>query len=101
MTPAEAYDATRDKLASIIHAHAAADKISLSIGQIYGLLDTAFEQTGFRTLCAVVQAADSAAQAYAGTYAEVPDDVVAADTEWTGQRAQLADYPNLAELVSS
>lgn len=101
MTPAEAYDATRDALASTLHAHAQADGIKLSIGQIYGLLDTALERSGFRALVGAAQAADVAAGAYAGTYETVPPAVAGADADWRALRSGLDDFPNLSGVLTA
>lgn len=100
MTPAEAIDATRDAFASILAAHAQADGVKLSVGQIYGMLDTALQQAGIRALIDVAAAADVAAIGYAGTYTDVPETVAEVDESWRAARDQLADYPNLAGLFA-
>ncbi len=99
MTPDEAFTATRDVLISTLHAQAAAHGLTLSIGQITGMADTALEASGFRVLAAMVQSADVAAASYAETYTETPTEVEDADTEWRTRRADLLGFPNLAGLV--
>lgn len=101
MTPAEAFDATRDTFVQLLYAHAQADGLKISTGPIYGMLDTALEQSGMRTLIEVVAAADTAAVSYAGTYEETPETVAEEDGAWRASRVQLADYPNLAGLIAS
>jgi hypothetical protein len=95
----EAYDLTRDTFVQLLYAHAKADGVTISTGQIYQMLDTALERAGLRLLIEVFAAADGAAVAYAGTYEEPPEGVGDADTSWRGGRAQLADYPNLSVLI--
>jgi microcystin degradation protein MlrC len=99
MTPAEAFDATRDTFVQLLYAHARADGLTISTGQIYAMLDTALEQAGIRVLIDVVATADAAAGSYAGTYEETPDTVVDADETWRTNRSRFDDYPNLAGLL--
>lgn len=100
MTPDEAFLATRDVLIGTLHSQAAAQGLTLSIGQITGMADTALEASGFRVLATIVQAADIAAGGYAGTYEEVPEGVEEADATWRDSRATLSDYPNIAGLIA-
>jgi len=101
MTPAEALDATRDAFVSILHAHASADGIKISVGQIYGMLDTAMERAGVGALVGLAVTADGAATAYAATYETVPETVAEAAAAWTAQRDTLSDFPNLSGLIAS
>lgn len=98
MTPAEAFDATRDTFVQLLYAHAQADGLKISTGQIYAMLDTAMERSGIAVLINVAASADAAAGGYAGTYEETPPDVVDVDQTWRNSREQAADYPNLAGL---
>jgi hypothetical protein len=98
MTPAEAFDATRDTFVQLLYAHAQADGLKISTGQIYAMLDTAMERSGIAVLIKVAASADAAAGGYAGTYEDPPEDVADVDQAWRDNRAQVADFPNLAGL---
>lgn len=98
MTPAEAFDATRDTFVQLLYAHAQADGVRISTGQIYAMLDTAMERSGMLTLIEVAATADAAAGGYAGSYEEIPPDLSDVDLAWRNKRAKLDDYPNLAGL---
>ena len=105
MTPAEAYDATRDRIVSLLHASAQAQGLALSVGQVVGMVDTGLEQAGLRVLLEVAVSADAAAGGYDGLITgepelEVPTQVEDAATAWRDRRAYLSDYPNLSGLLT-
>ena len=104
MTPAEAYDATRDAFASILMAQARAQGLTINVGQIYGWLDTAMTAAGMMPLLTVLASADLAAGSYDDAYTppiEGPPDGLGDTVDtWKTSRQQLSDFPNLAGLVS-
>lgn len=103
MTPAEAYNATRDAFASILMAQARAQGLSINVGQIYGWLDTAMNAAGLMPLLTVLASADVAASAYDEAYIppeEGAPDLSAPVGTWKTQRETLNSYPNLVGLVA-
>lgn len=103
MTPAEAYDATRDAFAAILMAQARAQGIAIDVGQIYAMLDTAMTNAGMMPLLTVLASADVAASAYDGAYIppeEGAPDLSAPVGTWKTQREILDTYPNLSGLIA-